>query len=566
MTDSTVQKPLRLRPGVVIVVLQLLTFYLPGKIAPISAVMFYGMLGSLVAGTLLVFGWWLLFSRARWSDRLGGLALLIVVHAAAVVLADPSAKMVAILPGVPWLCAVFVASLFFRSRAVTVIAVLVASLSWTLVRTDGVTGTMDADYAWRWSSTSEQKFMASNDSVAPAVPATTDTPPTAAWSGFRGPARDSSVAGVVIDTDWTGNPPQEIWRRAVGPGWGSFTLVGNLLCTLEQRDQDEAVVCYDAATGEPVWLYAYAARFWESMGGPGPRTTPAYDGGRLYALGATGILNCLDVSTGALVWTRDITEDTAATIPIWAFSSSPLIVDDLVVVHAPGASDGRALVAYDTATGEPRWFAEAGGNSYSSPHLVTIDGARQIVMITMNSIYGVDAETGDSLWVHEWPATSGGERVVQPAIVEDGRAILIGTFDGGTRKLALSSEAGEWSAEEVWTSRGLKPYFNDLVVHRGIAFGFDRTIFAAIDVATGERAWKGGRYGNGQVLLLADQDLLLVLSEKGELVVVRAIPDKFDEVARIQVLESKTWNHPIVADGVIYVRNSEEAAAYRLPR
>jgi len=585
---SAPRKPLRLWPGVVIVALQLIALYVPGYFAPATPAMFFGMMGSFTVGTLLLFIWWLFFSRARWSDRLGGLALLIVVHAAAFFLADTSAKMVTMVPGIPWLCAVFVASLFFGRRAVTVIAVLVASLGWTLVRTHGVTGTMDADFAWRWSATAEEQFLASDASAVPAVPVAPATAmsadpagviepteagtgaaavETVAWPGFRGHARDNVLAGVTIDPNWSRNPPQEIWRRPVGPGWSSFALVGNRLCTQEQRDADEVVVCYDAATGEPIWLHAYPARFWEALGGAGPRATPTYHDGRLYTLGATGVLNCLDAATGEPAWTRNITDDTGARVPDWGFASSPLVVDNLVIVHAAGAPEGRAVVAYDLASGEPRWFGQAGGASYSSPHLTTIDDVRQVVMITGEGAFGLEPDTGDLLWKHEWPMGGGGSRVVQPAILEGGGGILIGTSFGlGTRRIAVSSDgSGAWTVDEEWTSRGLKPYYNDLVVHRGTAFGFDANILAAIDVATGDRAWKGGRYGNGQVLLLPDQDLLLVLSERGELALVRASAERFEEVARMQALDGKTWNHPVFVDGVVYLRNGEEAAAYRLP-
>ena len=136
----------------------------------------------------------------------------------------------------------------------------------------------------------------------------------------------------------------------------------------------------------------------------------------------------------------------------------------------------------------------------------------------------------------------------------------------GTRRISVTSDSpGNWTVDEKWTSRSLKPYYNDSVVHRGVVFGFDGNILAAIDVETGDRAWKGGRYGNGQMLLLPDQDLLLVLTERGELALVRASAEKFEEVARVQVLEGKTWNHPIVVENVLYVRNDEEAVAYRLP-
>jgi len=573
MTNSDSRPPLRLWPGVAIVGLQLAAFYLPGYFAPASPAMFFGMMGSLTVGPLLLVIWWLFFSRARWSDRIGGLVLLIVVHTLAFLLVDPSAKMVTVLPGIPWLCAIFVASLFAGKRSVTVAAVLVASFAWTLVRTNGVTGSMDSDFAWRWSATAEERFLASQSSALPSGSASVEEAElqavveSSSWPGFRGPARDNVLVGVTIDSDWSRQPPTEIWRRPVGPGWGSFALVGNRLCTQEQRDEHEVVVCYDAATGEPIWLHANRARFWESMGGVGPRATPTYHDGRLFTLGATGVLNCLDVATGEPVWTRNIADDTGAKVPDWGFASSPLVVDDRVIVHAAGAPDGRAVVAYDLFSGEPLWFGEAGGASYSSPHLATLDGVRQIVMITGEGAYGLAPETGDLLWNHEWPLGQGGSRVVQPAIIDDGQSILIGTsFGFGTRRIKLSSNGSEsWTVEEGWTSRGLKPYYNDLVVHRGAAFGVDGNILAAIDLTTGDRAWKGGRYGNGQVLLLPDDDLLMVLSEKGELALVRASTERFEEVARMRVLDGKTWNHPIVVDGVLYVRNAEEAAAYRLP-
>ena len=561
---TTEARPLRLWPGVVIVALQLAALHLPGWIAPATPFMFYSWMGALMAGPLLFLVWWLFFSRARWSDRLGALALLIGVHTITVMLSHPSAKFTAISPGAIWLCAIFVGSLFLERRAVTVAAVLVASLGWTLVRTEGVAGSMHFDYAFRFSATAEERFMASGSSAVPAAPATSAGIEKAAWPGFRGASRDSVVAGTSVDPDWSGKAPQEIWRRPVGPGLGSFAFVGDRLCTQEQREEEEVVVCYDAATGEPVWIHAYEARFWEALAGAGPRSTPTFHRGKLYTLGATGVLSALDASTGARTWSRDIAEDTGATIPEWGFSSSPLVVDDLVVVHAAGAPDGRAVVAYDVATGEERWRGAAPAASYSSPHLATIDGVRQIVMITGAGVFGLAVEDGASLWEHEWAASGGGERCVQPALLEDG-AILIGTFDDGTRRLVVERDgSGGWSATEAWTSRGLKSYYNDMVVHRGTAYGFDRNILAAIDVTTGERAWKGGRYGNGQMLLLADQDLLLVLSEQGELALVSASTDGFRELGRVPALNGKTWNHPIVVEGVAYLRNGEEAAAYRL--
>ncbi len=171
---------------------------------------------------------------------------------------------------------------------------------------------------------------------------------------------------------------------------------------------------------------------------------------------------------------------------------------------------------------------------------------------------------GVLLWKHAWR----GDSIVQPAVTAEGD-VLIGSGSGlggevGVRRVALAHGPNGWTAEERWTSTGLKPYFNDFVVHKDHAFGFDGSILACIDLNDGKRKWKGGRYGNGQLVLLPDQDLMLVVSEEGELALVKATPDQYTEVARFQAIEGKTWNHPALVGDTLLVRNSEEMAAFRL--
>ncbi len=306
-----------------------------------------------------------------------------------------------------------------------------------------------------------------------------------------------------------------------------------------------------------MWRHRDATRFWESNGGAGPRATPTLSDGRVYTFGATGILNALDADDGSVVWSRNVASDTGAQIPGWGFASSPLVVGDVVIVHAD------ALVAYDRATGNRRWLGPARGGGYSSPHPVTIDGVAQIVQLSEYGATSIVPADGTLLWEHAWP----GVPIVQPAQVATGDLLIstAGTTGAaGTRRIAVAHGPGGWTVEERWTSMGLKPYFNDFVVHEGHAFGFDGSILACIDLGDGKRKWKGGRYGNGQLVLLPDQDLLLVLSEEGELALVRATPDQFTEVARFPAIEGKTWNHPVLVGDVLLVRNGEEMAAFRL--
>ncbi len=391
---------------------------------------------------------------------------------------------------------------------------------------------------------------------APAAPAR-----RAEWPGFRGPERDGVIRGVQIATDWAQSPPVQLWRRGVGPGWSSFAVSGNLIYTQEQRGGDEVVSCYRITTGEPVWRHRDATRFWESNAGAGPRGTPTLSNGRVYTFGGTGILNVLDAVSGAVLWSRNAASDVNAKTPMWGFSSSPLVVGDVVIVAA-----GGKLAAYDVATGAPRWTGGGGGFSYSSPHLATIDGVEQVVFMSGPGTTGIAPATGKVLWQYAW---SGGA-IVQPGLTPEGDLLLnTVSMNGGVglRRVSVAHESGGWTTSERWTSNGLKPYFNDFVVHNGHAYGFDGNILSCINLEDGTRKWKGGRYGAGQLLLLADQDLLLVLAEEGDLALVKAAPDQFTEVARFpQALEGKTWNHPVVVRDVLLVRNDHEMAAFRLSR
>jgi outer membrane protein assembly factor BamB len=260
------------------------------------------------------------------------------------------------------------------------------------------------------------------------------------------------------------------------------------------------------------------------------------------------------------VWSRNAASDTGLKVPGWGFASSPLVIDDVVIIATAGT-----LVAYDIATGNRRWLGPAGGGGYSSPHLVTIDGVAQILLLNGAGAISVAPADGTVLWQHRWP----GDGIVQPAVTADGD-VLIGSGSGfgggrvGTRSLAIGHGPGGWVAEERWTSIGLKPYFNDFVVHNGHAFGFDGSLLACIELKDGKRKWKDGRYGNGQLVLLPDQNLLLVLSEEGELALVGATPDQFSEFARFPAIKGKTWNHPVLVGDVLLVRNGEEMAAFRL--
>lgn len=566
VTDSTA-KSLRLWPGLLIVgLLYIARFVLP-MIDPDMTQ--FGMMAAPI-GMLAVIIWWAFFSRATRLERWVGVILMVASLALTPYILHESITtgmmgMMFMLYATPVISLAVVAWAVFRDnipenlRLLSLAAaILIAGGAWGLVRTGGFTGDIDHDFAWRWSATPEELLLANAEAATTAQPLAGDSIEVIAvqWPGFRGPKRDGVIRGITINSDWANVPPVELWRRAIGPGWGSFSVQGDRFYTQEQRGEEELVACYSLSSGEPLWWHSDSARFWESNGGAGPRSTPTIHGDRLYTIGATGILNALNIADGSKIWSRNISDDTKVNVPGWGFASSPLIVDSMVVIAASGR-----LAAYDIESGEPRWMGEKGGYGYSSPHLATIDGVRQILLMRGNKASGFAPADGKLLWDHPMP--SGGS-MVQPGLIEGGDLLVSDGERTGIRRLAISRASGSWNVEERWTSIGLKPYFNGFVIHNGHAYGFDGSILSCIDLNDGQRKWKGGRYGYGQMVLLADQDLLLVLSEKGGLALVKATPEKFEEVAFVPAINGKTWNHPVLVDGILLVRNAEEMAAFRL--
>jgi outer membrane protein assembly factor BamB len=344
-------------------------------------------------------------------------------------------------------------------------------------------------------------------------------------------------------------------------------IVGNRLFTQEQLGQKEAVVCLDAGNGQTLWSHQDAARHEDVQGGAGPRATPTYADGRIYSLGATGILNCLNAETGQRKWFRDIAADAETKVPMWGFSSSPLVVGDVAVVFAgddTGTTD-KTLLAYRKDTGKPAWSAQAGQRSYSSPQLAMVDGEPQLLFVSERGLLAFNPSAGAMLWEHSTPPGNPGvPRAIQPRSAGTNGILFDAGPELGTALVGVKHSDGSWIPTERWISRQLKPSFNDFVVHENGLYGFDGRIFTCIDLQTGKRLWKAGRYGSGQVLLLSDQALLLVVTDEGEAVLVTADPSEHRELGRFQAINGKTWNHPVIAHGRLYVRNAEEIACYEV--
>lgn len=537
--------------------------------------------GSFVVMALLFLGWWVFSRRLTRREKWPALVALV---AGASVGAFASRRLLEPVPFV-WVSFPFVFTAWAawlvaargfppQRRAIgLLVATLLTFVPFTLIRVDGLSGEQRARYSWRWNPSAEELYLAERAARPAAAPSTTSataapaslTPRPGDWPGFRGPNRDGAVTGARIATDWSANPPKLVWRSRVGPGWSSITVVAGMLFTQEQRGGDEAVVCRDAATGAERWSVQQPGRFWESVSGAGPRATPTFDSGRLYALGAFGRLDCLDAASGARIWSRDVRAD-GGSMPMWGYSSSPLVASGVVVVFAGG--DGSAsLRAYRADTGEPAWSAAAGAQSYTSPQLVGLHGEEQILFLGDAGLSAHDHSTGIVRWTHPIPLHNA-PRSIQPRVIGADRVLVCSEMDIGARLLDVKPPAGGaagWSVTPVWTSRHFKPSFNDFVFVGDCVYGFDGAVFCCFDLTTAKRRWRDGRYGHGQVLLLADQSLLLVMTEEGEAVLVAADPAEHRELGRAQLIKGKTWNHPALAQGRLYARNAEEMACFELP-
>lgn len=432
-----------------------------------------------------------------------------------------------------------------------------------LFRLDGLSGDMSPIIRFRWSkllaAAEPQPGFLTNS--APVL-SSAELSSNASFPQFYGPNRNGVLAGPGLATNWSTQPPRLIWRKAVGAGWGGFAIVGDVCLGQEQHGGEETVVLRSLATGEPIWSHADTAHYNTIIGGDGPRATPTVVSNRVYALGATGILNCLDLKSGKLIWSRDVVRESGGKVPEWGAASSPLWVDGLVVVHG-GEQSGHSLLAFRAADGGLEW--KAGDRpGYASPVVANLSGIPQVLAFSDGTISGHDLRRGTTLWQRPW----GNGNVVcsSPVVVSSNRVLFSSGYGVGAELLEFSSNTnqnGGLSVATVWKSIRMKAKFAHLFVKEGCVLGLDDGIFACVDLKDGSQRWKEGRYGHGQGLLVGD--LYLLMAESGELVLLRPSADAPGEMGRFPVFNSKTWNPIALSGDLLVVRNDREAACLRLP-
>ena len=513
--------------------------------------------------------WWLRWPRASRLTKVAGTVSALLAGAYLALVPQFPGSVFAVLWGFPLTVAAGFIAYAIARRSPSLVRVLgglavalTALLPWALVQADGASGQMMPNLVWEWSAPARGRSPGLELSPEDALQARLRETPLDS-PGFRGPNGDGVVpekAVAELELDWANQAPTECWRQPLGPGWSSFAVVGEAACTQDQNGELERVLCLEVSSGRPLWVHSSRARFDELAGGPGPRATPLIHDGRLYALGASGRLDCLDARSGKPIWSAELAADNKQT-PEWGFASSPVVWNDILFV-SPAGIGGIRLQAMDARTGEILWRAPGKSPGYASPRIARFANTVQVLLFDGEGLAGWEAASGEKLWEFHWP--TGQPAVAQPELLGEDAVVFGMGYGRGTKRLRVERVGPSWEVVEQWSTVRLKPKFNGFIAHRGHLYGLDEGILTSLNAASGERNWKGGRYGYGQLLLVGD--LLLIVAESGDLVIVNASPLGHEERFRIPALSGKSWSYPALGGGRLLVRNASEAVCFDLRR
>jgi outer membrane protein assembly factor BamB len=481
-----------------------------------------------------------------------------------------------------WFC--WFSSYSIRVRRVAFwIPIGAVAIAVACLRYEGVDGYMKPTFAFRWSprrvaasvlpTALRPETHADSPAVSDAATGLIDltTEATTDFPQFLGPRRDNRIPDLEVTADWSENPPRELWRREIGPGWAGFAVRNGVAVTIEQRDKEEWVTCYSLETGELLAHHAAPGRHFEPLGGLGPRSTPTIDDGLVYAQGAAGLVRCIDFATGKIVWQDDlmqrydITQAASEREVSWGRTGSPLIAGNLVILPAGGLGKNiKSLIAYDKNTGRVVWEAGQEQIAYCSPVLATIGGVEQVLYVGEESLASYAVDDGRVLWRFPWPGSSSGDaNVSQPVPLAGDRVLQTKGYGGGGVLLQISKDNDQFSPTVLWeNNRVLKTKFTNVTIIDDHVYGLNDGVLECVELDSGKSKWKRGRYGHGQLIGLKNQ--ILVLGETGDLALVAADPRKFRELGRIQALQGKTWNNLCVTGNRLLVRNGEQAVCYEL--
>jgi outer membrane protein assembly factor BamB len=399
-------------------------------------------------------------------------------------------------------------------------------------------------------------------SLAVMIPSLNRLALAADWPQFLGPTRNGHSTETGLNLDWRAQPPRVVWKVPLGAGFGSLIVVGDRLYTTAQRARRDYLLCFDIGTGKQVWALDAAPGFidrWQKQG-PGPRPTPAHDRGNLYCQMSDGDLLCVRATDGKEQWRANIfraagTRDRNGDEYYWGFSTSPLVEGDLVITQ-PGGKNNTSVLALDRTTGKVVWKAGTDPSGYASPIAVTIDGQRQLVVPTGQSVLGLDPARGTILWRYAI-GNRFDANCATPVWAED-LLFVSAAYGTGCAALEIARDGAKWSVRERWRHRNLQNIFGTSIVLGDHIYGHHGDLgtitLRCLDLKTGEVKWTERQPGRST--MVAVQGHLLILDEQGGLRLVEARPERYQAKGEVRdLLEFKAWAAPALAQGRLYLRD-----------
>jgi outer membrane protein assembly factor BamB len=372
------------------------------------------------------------------------------------------------------------------------------------------------------------------------------------WYRWRGPNLNGISPETNWQTDWTDSKPEILWNASVGTGFSSVTVQGNRLYTMGNANNTDTVYCLDVETGDTVWSHSYESPLDDKLFEGGPTSTPTIDENRVYTISRNGQLFCFDAGNGEIQWQKNLPETASVRIPGWGYSCSPLIHENLLLLNA-----GDAGVALNKNTGELVWTSTDTECGYSTPMPFTWNNKQYAVFTSAKFYIAADIETGKELWRHRW-LTRYGLNAAEPIFLNNHVLISSGYGKGATLLKMNGSESGEMLLEEIWKNKNMCNQVNSSILLDGSLYGINGDLekgeLQCIDYMSGEAKWSASETGAGS--LIAANNHLIILSEKGELMIAPASPDSFQPTLHMPVIDDKCWTPPTLANGRIYCRGA----------
>jgi outer membrane protein assembly factor BamB len=375
------------------------------------------------------------------------------------------------------------------------------------------------------------------------------------WPQWRGPNRDGISKETGLLKQWPEQGPPLVWKATgAGNGYSSLAISAGRIFTMGVRRDREYIIAFDVTTGNEVWATANG-RVFRNDRGNGPRGTPTVDGDRLYALGGSGDLSCVETKSGRVVWTMNILQKFGGSNPRWGISESPLVIGEKVLVNAGGPD--ASVIALNKKDGSVIWKSQSDPAGYSSGMPLQVGSTTQVVFFTYQRAVGLDLKDGKLLW--SYPKASNDVANVATPVVKDNRVFLSSDYGTGAGLVEVKADG---TAQEVYFTKEMRNHHSSSILIGDYLYGFSSGILTAMRFDTGAVAWRDRSVGKGS-LVYADGNLY-AFSENGVVGLIEATPTRYVEKGRFSIQQDSlpTWTHPVIAGGRLYVRDQNTIYAY----